>query len=73
MYFGYNKIKDNQIEMIRFRDTICRFIYLQLAFGFYDYLIGKFEIEGFIIRILLSQIGVASYLLVKEYIDTGPL
>jgi hypothetical protein len=69
MYFGYKKIKDNQIEMIRFKDTICRFTFLQLAFGYYDYLIGKFEIEGLIYRILFSHIGVASYSLIKEYID----
>ena len=73
MYYGYKKIKDNQIEMIRFKETICRFTFLQLAFGIYDYLVGKFEIEGLVFRILLSHIGVASYSLVKEYIDTGPL
>jgi len=73
MYYGYKKIKDNQIEMIRFKETICRFTFLQLAFGFYDYLIGKFEIEGLIFRILFSHIGVASYSLIKEYIDVGPL
>jgi hypothetical protein len=73
MYFGYKKIKNNQIEMIRFKETICRFTFLQLAFGLYDYLVGKFEIDGLVFRILLSHIGVASYSLVKEYIDTGPL
>ena len=33
--------------------------------------IGKFEIQGMIFRILFSHIGVASYSLIKEYIDTG--
>jgi hypothetical protein len=42
MYKSYNKIKENEIEMIRFKDTIARFTFLQLAFGVYDYLIGKF-------------------------------
>jgi len=69
MYFGYKKIKENQIEMIRFKDTITRFTFLQLAFGYYDYLVGKFDLEGLIFRILFSHIGVASYSLIKEYID----
>lgn len=69
MYKSYSKIKENQIEMIRFKDTITRFTFLQLAFGVYDYLIGKFELEGLIFRILFSHIGVASYSLIKEYID----
>jgi len=72
MYQGYNKIKKSEIEMIRFKDTITRFTFLQLAFGLYDYLIGKFDLEGLIFRILFSHIGVASYSLVKEYIDTAP-
>jgi len=70
MYLGYNKIKNSEIEMIRFKDTITRFTFLQLAFGLYDYLVGKFDLEGLIFRILFSHIGVASYSLVKEYIDT---
>jgi len=69
MYKSYNKIKENQIEMIRFKDTITRFTFLQLAFGLYDFFIGKFELEGLIFRILFSHIGVASYSLIKEYID----
>lgn len=72
MYQGYNKIKNSEIEMIRFKDTITRFTFLQLAFGIYDYLVGKFDLEGLIFRILFSHIGVASYSLVKEYIDTAP-
>ena len=69
MYLGYNKIKENQIEMIRFKDTITRFTFLQLAFALYDLLVGKFDLEGLIFRILFSHIGVASYSLIKEYID----
>jgi len=72
MYLGYNKIKNSEIEMIRFKDTITRFTFLQLAFGLYDYLVGKFDLEGLIFRILFSHIGVASYSLLKEYIDTVP-
>lgn len=69
MYFGYKKIKDSEIEIIRFKDTITRFTFLQLAFGLYDYLVGKFELEGLVFRILFSHIGVSSYYLIKEYID----
>ena len=69
MYCGYEKIKENEIEMIRFQDTLVRFTFLQVAFGVYDNLVGKFDLEGLIFRILFSHIGVASYSLVKEYID----
>jgi hypothetical protein len=69
MMHGYNRIKDNQVEMIRFKDTIFRFTFLQLSFGIYDYLTGKFLLEGLIYRILFSHIGITSYSIIKEYID----
>jgi len=69
MYFNYQKIKDNKIEMIRFKDSIARFTFLQLAFGVYDLIIDKFNFESLFYRIIFSHIGVASYSFVKEYID----
>ena len=43
------KIKNNDIEIIRFRDQIARFTFLQLAFGLYDYIIGNFNIMSLIL------------------------
>ena len=69
MYNNINKIKKNNIEVIRFRDQIARFTFLQIAFGFYDYLQNRFELISFLNKVMISHIGVASFMYVKEYID----
>lgn len=69
MYYNYQRIKDSEIDMIRFRDSIARFTYIQFVFGGYDSLIGKFDLTQFVYRTIFSHIGIASYSFIKEYID----
>jgi hypothetical protein len=69
MYFNIKKIKNNDIEVIRFRDQIARFTFLQLAFGVYDFIQGRFDLIGLLNKIMISHIGVASFTFVKEYAD----
>lgn len=69
MYYNYQKIKDNDIDMIRYRDSIARFTFIQFAFGIYDACIGKFDIITFIYRLMFSHIGVSSYSFIKEYVE----
>ena len=69
MYSNIKKIKKNDIEVIRFRDQIARFTFLQLAFGLYDYTQGRFDFIGLLNKIMISHIGVASFIFIKEYTD----
>lgn len=69
IHLNIQKIKNNDIEVIRFRDQIARFTFLQLAFGVYDYIQGRFDLIGLLNKIMISHIGVASFTFVKEYID----
>lgn len=69
MYFNFQKIKKNDIEIIRFRDQIARFTFLQFAFAFYDYINNKFSWTSLANKIMISHIGVASFVFVKEYVD----
>ena len=69
MYSNIKKIKNNDIEVIRFRDQIARFTFLQFAFGLYDIIQGRFDLVGFLNKIMISHIGVASFTFVKEYAD----
>uniref|UniRef100_A0A6C0H0D9 Uncharacterized protein n=1 Tax=viral metagenome TaxID=1070528 RepID=A0A6C0H0D9_9ZZZZ len=69
MYFNFKKITNNTIEKIRFRDQIARFTFIQLAFGFYDYIQGKFDLSNLLNRIMISHIGVASFTFLKQFTD----
>jgi len=69
MYNNYQKIKDNDIEMIRYRDSIARFTFIQFAFGLYDACTGKFDFISFLDRLMFSHIGISSYSFIKEYIE----
>jgi hypothetical protein len=69
MHYSYNKIKNDKIELIRYRDSLVRFTFLQFSFSLYDYLSNRFTIIGFFTKIMFSHIGVASFVLVKEYLD----
>jgi hypothetical protein len=69
MYYSYNKVKNDIIELIRYRDSLVRFTFLQFSFSLYDYLNNRFNIIGFFTKIMFSHIGVASFVLIKEYLD----
>ena len=69
MYYSYNKVKDDKVELIRYRDSLVRFTFLQLSFSLYDYLTSRFDILTFFNKLMLSHIGVASFVLVKEHMD----
>jgi hypothetical protein len=69
MYASTQKIKNNDIEIIRFRDQIARFTFLQFAFGLYDYIIGNFNIMTLLNKIMMSHIGISAFVFFKEYID----
>jgi hypothetical protein len=66
MYYNIQKIKNNKIELDRFRDQVARFTYLQLAFGVYDYIQDKFEVINLLNKIMISHIGIASFTFIKE-------
>jgi len=69
MYYSYNKVKNDRIELIRYRDSLVRFTFLQFSFSLYDYISNKFTIIGFLTKIMFSHIGVASFVLIKEHLD----
>ena len=69
IYMSTQKIKNNDIEIIRFRDQIARFTFLQLAFGLYDYIIGNFNIMTLMNKVMISHIGISAFVYFKEYID----
>ena len=69
MYKSLEKVKNDKIEILRFRDSIARFSFLQLAFSLYDYLLGRFDLISFLNKLMLSHIGVASFVVFKEYIE----
>ena len=69
MYNNIKKIKKNDIEVIRFRDQIARFTFLQISFALYDYTQNRFDLITFLNKVMISHIGVTSFIYVKEYID----
>jgi len=69
IYYNYQRIKDNEIEMIRYRDSIARFTFIQFAFALYDACIGRFDLIAFIYRSMFSHIGISSYSFIKEYVE----
>lgn len=69
MYKSIQKVKNDKIEILRFRDSLARFSFLQFAFSLYDYLLGRFDITSFLNKLMLSHIGVASFVVFKEYIE----
>jgi len=68
MYFNYQKIKNNRRDMMRFKDSIARFTFIQLSFGVYEYIQNRFDIVALINRIMFSHIGIAGFNLISDFI-----
>ncbi len=67
MNHSLSKIKDNKLEMMRFKDSIARFTFLQLSFAFYEFIITKkFNVKSLFMKLMLTHISVASFPIVKE-------
>jgi len=69
LYLNYQKIKNDELEMVRFKDQITRFTYLQFAFSIYDIILDKFVFLSFIKKLMITHIGVASFNIFKEYLN----
>jgi hypothetical protein len=69
MYGNYQKIRNDKLELERYKDAMGRFTFLQFSFGIYDAIQGKFTIISFLYRIIFSHIGITSYSLLKDYIN----
>jgi hypothetical protein len=68
MYFNYTKMKDDKKEMLRFKDSIARFTFIQFSFGVYEMIQGKFDLSAFMYRVMFSHLGIASFNLAKDYL-----
>jgi len=68
MYFNYTKMKDDKKEMLRFKDSIARFTFIQCSFGVYEMIQGKFDLSAFMYRVMFSHLGIASFNLAKDYL-----
>lgn len=68
MYFNYTKMKNDKKEMLRFKDSIARFTFIQFSFGVYEMIQGKFDLSAFMYRVMFSHLGIASFNLAKDYL-----
>lgn len=69
LYLNHEKIKNNEIEMVRFKDQIVRFTFLQIAFSVYDIIQNKFLFSSFLYKLMITHIGVASFNVFKDYLN----
>jgi hypothetical protein len=68
MYFNYTKMKNDKKEMLRFKDSIARFTFIQCSFGVYELIQGRFDLSAFMYRVMFSHLGIASFNLAKDYL-----
>ena len=68
MYLNYKKIKGNRKDLLQFKDSIARFTFIQFSFGIYELMQNKFDLVGFIYRVMFSHLGIASFSLAKDYL-----
>jgi len=68
MYFNYTKMKNDKKEMLRFKDSIARFTFIQCSFGVYELIQGRFDSTAFMYRVMFSHLGIASFNLAKDYL-----
>jgi hypothetical protein len=61
-------MKNDKKEMLRFKDSIARFTFIQFSFGVYEMIQGKFDLSAFMYRVMFSHLGIASFNLAKDYL-----
>jgi len=69
IYQIYNKVKQNKLELLRFKENMGRTVFIQITFAIYDLLQGRFVIVSFLYRFLFSLIAFTLYPLVKDLLD----